>query len=393
MGEIYLDNAASTKPSKEVIEAIMPYLTDMWHNPSSLYNPSAKIKNKIEESRKIIADFINADEDEIYFTSGGSEGNSWAIQGFVNKCWTSGKQPIVITSTIEHKSILNCVNNLNADVYFVEVDNKGFVTWDNLENILMKALKYQKDNYILDYSILVSIQLANNEVGTVQNAKMISNIVHEYGGILHMDSVQAFGHIPINVKELGIDILTASGHKVNALKGVGFMYKKDEIDIKPLVYGTQENGMRGGTENVIGIISLGEAVKHIDFGNNFEKFEEMIDKRDYFINLLESKFGCKLNGCNEYRLPNNINVTFPNNITGESLLYMLDMEDIKVSTGSACNSHSIEPSYVLKAIGLTSEEAMKTVRFTLSENITYQDIDKVVEEINKAIRLTELEGW
>lgn len=388
--EIYLDNASTTKPSKEVIESIMPYLTEKWHNPSSLYNPSAKIKEKIEESREIIADFIGANKDEIYFTSGGSEGNSWALQGFVNECWASGKQPIVITTTIEHKSILNCVNNLNAEVYFIKVDDKGFVTWDNLENTLMKALKCQKDNYIEDYSILVSIQLANNEIGTVQHAKIISDIVHEYGGIIHMDSVQAFGHIPINVKKLGIDILTASGHKVNALKGVGFMYKKDGIDIKPLVYGTQENGMRGGTENVIGIISLGKAIEHINFGENHEKIEEMIDKRDYFINLLEMKFDCKLNGCNEYRLPNNINVTFPQNITGESLLYTLDMENIKVSTGSACNSHSIEPSYVLKAIGLTSKEAIKTVRFTISNDISYEDIDKVIKEIENTIKLVEM---
>ena len=389
MKEIYLDNAATTKPSVEVIESIMPYLSYKWYNPSSLYSPSAKIKEKIEESREIIAEFIGANKGEVYFTSGGSEGNSWVIQGFVNECFVSGKQPIIITSTIEHKSILNCVNNLNADVYFVKVDNRGFVTWDNLENTLMKALKYQKDNYIEDYGILVSIQLANNEIGTVQNAKMISSIVHEYGGVLHMDSVQAFGHIPINVKELGIDILTASGHKVNALKGSGFMYKNDSVKIKPLIYGTQENSMRGGTENVIGIISLGEAVKHIDFGENFEAIEELIDKRFYFINLLESKFGCELNGCDGYRLPNNINVTFPQNITGESLLYTLEMSDIFVSTGSACNSKFIKPSYVLKAIGLSDEEAMRTIRITLPNDITYEQIDKVISEIEKSLKLIE----
>lgn len=389
MGEIYLDNAASTKPSKEVIEAITPYLTDMWHNPSSLYNPSEKIKNKIEESREIIAEFIGANKDEIYFTSGGSEGNSWAIQGFVSECLTNNKYPIVITSTIEHKSILNCVKNINAEFFIIEVDKEGFINLNNLEDALMRAI-YCGKKY-LDYGILVSIQLANNEIGTVQNAKMISDIVHEYSGILHMDSVQAFGHIPINVKGLDIDILTASGHKVNALKGIGFMYKKDGVNIKPLIYGTQENGMRGGTENVIGIISLGEAVKHIRFGEYHEKIEDMIDRRDYFINLLETKFGCKLNGCNEYRLPNNVNVTFPQNITGESLLYMLDMEDIKVSIGSACNSHSIEPSHVLKAIGLSDTNAMRTIRFTLSEHITYEDIDKVVDEIDKAIKLMDLE--
>ena len=384
---IYLDNSATTKPKKEVVDAIMPYLTDMWHNPSSLYAPSVDIKKKIEESREIIANFINADKTEIYFTSGGSDGNSWAIQGFVNECWSQCKTPIVITSKIEHKSILNCVYNLDADVYFVGVDINGMIDLNNLEDIL-KGLIYQEE----DYGILVSIQFANNEIGTVQNIKMISDIVHKYRGIFHTDAVQAFGHIPINVKELGIDMMTASGHKINALKGSGFLYKKDGVKIKPLIYGTQESGLRGGTENVIGIIGLGEAVRHINFGTNYNRIEEMCNKRDYFIRMLENKFGCILNGCYEYRLPNNINVTFPQNITGEALLYMLDMADIKVSTGSACNSHSINPSHVLKAIGLTDNGAMRTVRFSLSEDITYKDVDYVIREIDKALKIIELEG-
>lgn len=385
---IYLDAAATTKPRKEVIDAVMPYLTDMWYNPSSLYNSSSNIKKKIEESREAVAKFINAEKNEIFFTSGGSEGNSWAIQGFINECWSNGKYPIVITSTIEHKSILNCVNNSDIEFFFINVDNKGMVQDDELEAALMRAIECGKESF-LDYNILVSVQFANNEVGTCQNIKFISDIVHEYGGIFHTDAVQAFGHIPINVKELGIDMLTISGHKVNALKGVGFLYKKDGTNIKPLIYGTQENSMRGGTENIIGIISLAEAIKHINFSDNFEEIENLINKRDYFINLLESKFGCKLNGCYEYRLPNNINVTFPQNITGESLLYMLEMSDIYVSTGSACNSKSIEPSHVLKAIGLSNEEAFRTVRFTLPNDITYEEIDKVIEEIDKCLKIIE----
>lgn len=387
---IYLDNAATTKPKKEVIDAIMPYLTDMWYNPSSLYSPSVKIKEDIERARETIANFINANNDEIYFTSGGSESNSWVIQGFANECWSHGSYPIIITSTIEHKSILDCVNGSGAKIFFVGTDNKGLIHDDELENVLMKVIAYGKEEF-LDYKILVSIHLANNEIGVVQHAKLLSDITHEYGGLFHADAVQAFGHIPINVKDLGIDMLSASGHKIGALKGSGFLYKKDGVNIKPLVYGAQENGMRGGTENVIGVIGLGEAIKCIDFGNNYEYIEDMISKRNYFIDLLESKFGCGLNGHDTYRLPNNINVTFPQNITGEALLYTLDLSDVRISTGSACNSHSIEPSYVLKAIGLSNEEAMRTVRFTLPNDITYQDIDKVIEEIDKAIQIIELE--
>lgn len=383
---IYLDNAATTKPSEEVVNAIMPYFTDMWNNPSSLYSPSPSIKNKIEESREIIANFINANNDEIYFTSGGSEGNSWAIQGFIKECWLQCKQPVIITSKIEHKSILNCVNDLDLDIYIINVDNKGFVNLNVLEDTL-KIFEHQEKYY----GVLVSIQFANNEIGTCQHIKMISDIVHKYGGVFHTDAVQAFGHITINVKELGIDMMTTSGHKINAFKGSGFLYKKNGVKIKPLIYGTQENGLRGGTENVIGIIGLGEAVKHISFGTNYNRIEEMCDKRDYFIRMLENKFGCILNGCYEYRLPNNVNVTFPQNITGEALLYMLDMADIKVSTGSACNSHSIEPSYVLKAIGLTDSGATRTIRFSLSDNISYDDIDYVVREIDKALKIIELE--
>ena len=384
---IYLDNAASTKPSKEVMDTIITYLTDTWYNPSSLYNPSPSIKEKIEESREVIAKFINANSNEIYFTSGGSEGNSWALQGFVKECWLQCKQPVLITSKIEHKSILNCVNDLDLDVYIIDVDSNGLINLNTLEDVL-KIFEFQEKHY----GVLVSIQFANNEIGTCQNIKMISDIVHKYRGIFHTDAVQAFGHIPINVKELGIDMMTASGHKINALKGSGFLYKKDGVKIKPLIYGAQESGLRGGTENVIGIIGLGEAVRHINFGTNYNRIEEMCNKRDYFIRMLENKFGCILNGCYEYRLPNNINVTFPQNITGEALLYVLDMADIKVSTGSACNSHSINPSHVLKAIGLTDNGAMRTVRFSLSEDITYKDIDYVIREIDKALKIIELEG-
>lgn len=381
---IYLDNAATTKPKKEVLKAMIPFYETHWHNPSSLYNPSLSIKQKIEEARDTVGKFIGANSNEIFFTSGGSESNCWAIQGFVSECWSKGLQPIIITSTIEHKSIMECVKNANAEYCFVDVDEYGFVSFESLKNALMKASVIDEEDF-LDCEVLVSIQYANNEIGTIQNIKMLADLAHEYGALFHTDAVQAFGHIPINVNELGIDMLSASGHKIGTPKGVGFLYKKDGVNIKPLIYGSQMDGMRGGTENVPYIIGMAKAVDLIkrDYCD-LDKALKMNLNRNHFINKLR-ELGCTINGSFNNRLSNNINATFHNNITGEALLYALDMSGIKISTGSACNSHSIEPSYVLKAIGLTDREAMQTVRFTISENIDEEIIDKVIEEIKKSI--------
>lgn len=228
--------------------------------------------------------------------------------------------------------------------------------------------------------MLVSIGMANNEIGTVQDIKKISELVHSYNGIFHVDATQALAHISIDVNELGIDLLSASAHKIGGLKGTGFLYKKTGIKLKPLIYGEQEDGYRGGTENVVGIIALGEAVKHIEYNTM------LVHKRDYMLYRLENRFNCKLNGDLFERLPNNINVTFPD-VAGESLLYALDLSNIFVSTGSACKGNSSEPSHVLKAIGLTEKEAMRTVRFTLPADITFEEIDIVLEEIDKAIKI------
>lgn len=385
----YLDNAATTKPKKEVVEAMLPYLTDEWHNPSSLYSEATKVKGKIEEARKIVADFIGAESNEIYFTSGGSESNCWVIQGFVNECWSKGFTPTIITSKIEHKSVLDCVENMMADKYYIGVNDKGLIDVEELNKILIE-FSALRESEIIDNELLVSIQFANNEIGTVQNIKEIAKLVHKYGGLFHTDAVQAFGHLPIDVTELGIDMLSASGHKIGAPKGVGFLYKKNNVNIKPLIYGSQMDGMRGGTENTPYIIGMAKAVELCDL--KFRHFITMCVHRNYLINRLVKEFNCKLNGCIATpRLPNNVNVTFPQNITGESLLYMLDMSGIKVSTGSACNSKSIEPSKVLKAIGLNDSEAMRTVRFTLSNDINDSDIDKVIEEIDKSIKVLMLE--
>lgn len=377
---IYLDNAATTKPKNEVIEAMLPYITDTWYNPSSLYSPATEVKKKIEEARKTVGNIINAKPNEIFFTSGGSESNCLAIQGFIKNCFFDDKRPVIITSAIEHKSILECTKNVDADVYHLEVNADGFVDIDTLEALL----RYQEDSD----KILVSIQFANNEIGTVQRVKKIGELAHKYNAIFHTDAVQAFGNIRINVQEMNIDMLSASGHKIGTPKGVGFLYKKEDINIQPIIYGTQMDGLRGGTENVPYIIGMAKAVELSDIGrSDFSKIADMSSKRSYFMNVLKSRFDCKINGSEDYRLSNNISVTFPQNITGEALLYMLDMSDIYVSTSSACNAHSIEPSYVLKAIGLTNEEAMRTIRITLSEDITYKDIETVINEIDKCIKI------
>lgn len=384
---IYLDAASTAKYSpidNIVIKTITNAMRESWQNPSSLY--ATNIKEEINKCRTNIAEFIGAKSSEIYFTSGASESNNWAIRGWIDEVKLNvHKQTVIITTRIEHKSLKALFdkiheNPLNVVVQYCDIDEFGFVDCNSLK----KQLSTSKGK-----SILVSIGLANNEIGTVQPIKEIANLVHKYRGILHVDATQAVGHIPVNVEELGIDLMSASGHKISpVLKGVGFLYKRNGINIQPLIYGNQELGLRGGTENTFGIIGLSKAIEYCDVCQ--AAVDDMCKKRNYFINLLESRFDCELNGDSYYRLPNNINVTFPSNITGEALLYMLDMSDIQIGVGSACNSHSIEPSYTLKAIGLSDEQALRTIRITMSDDITYKDIDKVIEEIGKAIRLIEI---
>lgn len=375
---IYLDVAATTKVKPKVVEAMLPYLTEKYYNPSSLYSPATKIKEDIERARKIVGNFIGANSDEIYFCSGGSEANCLAISGFCHRHNLHNVKPVIITSTIEHKSIMECVKNMIADVYYVGVDHNGFIKTDDLAKLLTNVCLWGKP-------LLVSFQLANNEVGTIQRIQSVSEMLKQIGGLLHVDAVQGVGQIPIDVNELGVDMLSASAHKLGACKGTGFLYKRKGVEISPLIYGSQMDGLRGGTENIVGIIGMAKAIELCDVSGN--KIREIQSKRDYFINNLVEKFGCKLNGHSTARLPNNINVTFPQNITGESLLYLLDVSNIFISTGSACNSKSIEPSYILKAIGLTNDEAMRTIRISLSNDITYEQIDCVIEEIDKSLKL------
>lgn len=385
--QLYLDSAATAKPNKEVLEAVMPYLTDSFYNPSSIYSDGVMVRRAIDNARESIAGFINADTDEIFFTSGSSESNCWAIQGYLLAGVMDISTTSIVTTKIEHKSIMECVDAMErfgnatyyCDVTYLDVDKDGFVDMEQLESVFKDR---EEPDY---YDIFVSIQLANNECGVIQDIKAISDIIHKYGGVLHVDATQAFGQIPIDVKAMGIDMLSASAHKLEGgFKGVGLLYKKKDIEIQPIIYGSQNAGLRGGTENVAGIVGFAKAVELAS--------EEMEDKlalsvkRDYFINEL-TRNGCKLNGASVHRLPNNINVMLPEGIGSEELLYMLDLDDIQCSAGSACNSHSKKPSYVLKAIGLTDEQAARSVRFTISSDITYEAIDYVVEKIVKIMKI------
>ena len=382
---VYLDAAATSKYNNVddvVIETITKAMKTYWQNPSSFY--ASDVKNEINICRSNIAKFICARTDEIYFTSGASESNNMAIRGWVDNARSISEFVNVITTPIEHKSILNAVKNmsLGACVEYCDVDKYGLVDCERLEYLLLKH-EYEH--------ILVSIGMANNEIGTIQAIKQISELVHKYDGVLHVDATQVFGKVPIDVAEYGIDMMSASGHKISpVLKGIGFLYIKNGVKIQPLIYGEQENGLRGGTENTYGIIGLNKAIEYCDF--SYEAMKDMLDKRNYFINALKTNFNCKLNGHDEYRMLNNINVTFPQNITGESLLYMLDLSGIKISVGSACNSKSIQISHVLKAIGLTNEEAMRTIRITMSSDTTYDDIDYTINEIYKAITLIKMDN-
>ena len=383
---IYLDNAATTKPNQKAIETALLYLTEQWFNPSSLNSKSKEIHDIIEQSRKDIANYIGANSDEIYFTSGGSESNSWAIQGFVNYWTKRHYEPVVITSEIEHKSIIECVKGLNVEHHFIPVDRYGFVKTEELSDLLRKI---ESEDYYAKKQILVSIQFANNETGVIQPIKEIADIVHQpkYNCCLHVDGVQAVGKLPINVEELGIDMLSASAHKFGGLKGNGFLYIHKNTNISPIIYGTQNNNMRGGTENVFGIVNMATALKECDTSKeHLERLTQIKKKIKDSINRLPYEF--RFNSEVFYdSLPNILSVTILENVTAEAVMYILDTANIVISSGSACNSKTHKPSHVLKAIGLSDWDAVRTIRVSFDDGLTENDINVFVSELEKAIKL------
>jgi len=388
---IYLDNAATTKPTEEVIKAIQPFMQDMWQNPSSLYLSSKKVNAAIEQARIDIAEFIGATPHEIFFTSGGSESNCWAIQGFCNHCLREWTNPIVFTSKIEHKSIIECVKNycdksMNLETYFVDVDSDGYVDLEELEDMIKDEIEST-----FRCKPFVSIQLANNEIGTIQPIKKIAELVHKYGGVLHTDATQVVGHLPIDVNELDVDMLSASAHKFNGLKGCGFLYIRDGVKIEPLIYGSQNDNMRGGTENVIGIVAMATALKECNTSFNDDSPNcKLIEIKKNLINKLkELPYNIQINNIapESTNLPSILSATILENVTAEAVLYMLDSAGIQISSGSACNSRTNKPSYVLKAIGLSDWDSVRTIRISFDENLTEEDIDRFVLELKKAIKI------
>lgn len=377
---IYLDNAATTRTSKEVVDAMLPYFTEDYGNPSSIYEIGQRSREAITKAREQIAQVIGARTEEIYFTAGGSEADNWALKAAFEAY--EGKGNHIITTKIEHHAILHTCEYLEkkgARITYLDVDENGLVDLEELQKAICPE------------TILISIMFANNEIGTIEPVKEIGMIAKEHGVLFHTDAVQAFGQVPIDVEDMNIDMLSSSAHKINGPKGIGFLYIRKGVKIRSFVHGgAQERKRRAGTENVPGIVGYGVAAKRAA-----ETMEERTKKerelRDYFIQrVLEEVPYTKLNGDPVKRLPNNMNFSF-RFIEGESLLIMLDMKGIAGSSGSACTSGSLDPSHVLLAIGLPHEIAHGSLRLTLGEDITKEDLDYTLEQIKEIVgRLREL---
>ncbi len=371
---IYLDNAATTKVYPEVVEAVKPYLTEFYGNPSSIYSFAGKAAKAVDEARETLASIIGAKPNEIYFTGGGSESDNWALKTTAEAYKSKGNH--IITSKIEHHAILHTCEWLEKngfEVTYLDVDENGLVSPEALEAAI-------KEN-----TILVSIMTANNEIGTIEPIAELGAVAHKHGVLFHTDAVQAFCHIPIDVNEMNIDLLSASGHKVGGLKGVGFMYMRRGLKNKAFIHGgAQERGKRAGTTNVPGIVSMAKAAV---ITSEYMKAhgKEMEELRDYLINRITSEIPySRVNGDRVKRLPNNANFCFEF-IEGESLLLLLDNKGICGSSGSACTSASLDPSHVLLAIGLPHEIAHGSLRLTLSEEITKEDIDYTIESVKAVV--------
>jgi len=371
---IYLDNAATTKTAPEVLEAMLPYFSELYGNPSSIYHFSQKSKEAITKSRETIANALGAKAEEIYFTAGGSEADNWALKATAEAYRSKGNH--IITSKIEHHAILHTAQWLERqgfDITYLDVDEFGSVKLEELKKSIRRD------------TILISIMFANNEIGTIQPIQEIGEIAREHGILFHTDAVQAFGHVPIHVDKLNIDMLSSSGHKLNGPKGIGFLYIREGIQNQSLIHGGgQERNRRAGTENVPGIVGYGAAVERAIYTME-ERAEKEVKLRDYLIDRILSEIPySRLNGHWANRLPNNANFSFQF-VEGESLLIMLDMDGICASSGSACASGSLDPSHVLLAIGLPPEIAHGSLRLTLSEETTKEDLDYVIASIKKTV--------
>lgn len=371
---IYLDHAATTAVHPDVLKEMLPYFTDKFGNPSSVYGFAANNKNKLTEARETIAGALGAKPEEIYFTAGGSESDNWALKCTAEAYGVHGGH--IITTKIEHHAILHTckyLQNRGYDVTYLDVDENGLVDLNTLEAAV------RPDTF------LISIMFANNEIGTIEPIKEIGEIAHRHGILFHTDAVQAFGQIPIHVDEMNIDMLSASGHKFNGPKGIGFLYIKKGLKLKSFIHGgQQERGRRAGTENVPGIVGIAKACE-IAMAEMEERMKKETELRDYLIErILKEIPYTRLNGHSKKRLPNNVNISFQF-VEGESILIMLDMAGICASSGSACTSGSVDPSHVLLAIGLPHEIAHGSLRLTIGYENTKEEMDTVVDNLKRII--------
>ena len=371
---IYLDNAATTQVYPEVLEAMTPFFTEYYGNPSSIYTFAGKASEAVNKARGILAQGINARADEIYFTGGGSESDNWALKATAEAYQDKGKH--IITTKIEHHAILHTCEYLEKkgfEVTYLDVDEYGMVKLDELK----KAIRPD--------TILISVMMANNEIGTIQPIAEIGAIAKEHGILFHTDAVQAFGHIPIDVEAMHIDMLSASGHKLNGPKGVGLMYIRKGVKIRSFIHGgAQERQRRAGTHNVPGIVGFGKAAE-LAFADMDKRIAYETKLRDHLIERVLNEIPyARLNGEREKRLPNNANFCF-RFIEGESMLILLNQQKICASSGSACTSGSLDPSHVLLAIGLPHEIAHGSLRISLSEKTTKEEIDFTVDRLKEII--------
>ena len=371
---IYMDNAATTRVAKEVLDSMLPYFTEYYGNPSSAYTFSGRIADDVLKARGKIAEIIGAKEREILFTGGGSESDNWAIKGVADALSKKGNH--IITTKIEHHAVLHTCQFLEKhgyEVTYLNVDKNGIVDLDELKDA------------ITDKTILISVMFANNEIGTIEPIKEIGRIAHEKGVYFHTDAVQAFGHVPINVDELNIDLMSTSAHKINGPKGIGFLYIRSGIKISNLIHGgAQEYSKRAGTTNAASIIGFAKAAE-LAAKNMDETIRYESSLRDRLIERVTKEIPYSIvNGDLNNRLSNNANFCF-RFIEGESLLILLDQSGICASSGSACTSGSLDPSHVLLAIGLPHEIAHGSVRLTISNETTIEDIDYAVETLKRII--------
>lgn len=371
---IYLDNAATTRVWPQVAEAMLPYFTEYYGNPSSLYRLGAKSREAVEDARASIGKALGAKADEIYFTGGGTEADNWALRAAAESGLRRGKH--MITSKIEHHAVLHTCQYLEKQGYeitYLDVDEFGLIRLAQLERAIRPD------------TILISIMFANNEIGTIQPVEKIGQIARKHGVLFHTDAVQAFGQIPIQVNKMNIDLLSSSAHKLHGPKGVGFLYVREGVPLPPFLHGgAQERKHRAGTENVAGIVGVGRAVELAMDGMEKRAAKEAA-LRDYLIRrVLREIPYTRLNGHPTRRLPGNVNFSFQF-VEGESLLIMLDMEGICASSGSACTSGSLDASHVLLSLGLPDEIAHGSLRLTLSQETTRQEIDTTVEALKRIV--------